>query len=136
MTGPNTYVFATAEWEAEQRDLEPKTELEQAVKVIVRLGHTDLETMKKTAGVGALKGRSGLFEVRKGGVRFYGARLAVIGGKEICVLLGAEHKKGRADADDGLLDRCEARQRTWAPIVGKAVTALEKEDEGTNAKPR
>jgi hypothetical protein len=66
--------------------------------------------------VGRLKKRSGLFEVRKEGVRLYGCRLPDLnfgdGDKSIYVLLASEQKAGRSAADDDVLDTCEERLET------------------------
>lgn len=115
--GPKSRVYACTTWAQEQEPLTPTQELEGAVAAVTRLGKEGLELICRTSMVTfPMKETGGLFEVRRGGVRFYGARLTKEP-REICVLLGAEHKKGKSAADKKMLARCAVDAETFRKVI-------------------
>lgn len=93
--------------------LTPTEDVLSAIAKVSKFGHTDFETITRMGFVTRLSRRSGLFEVRKNGVRFYGGRLPSTEvsdrTKSIYVLLASEQKSGKSEADPQLLDDCEKR---------------------------
>ncbi len=100
-------VVSNDDWGTEQASIKKRNDVLRAGAKVEVLGQHGLETAKQQKFCTfPMRGRSGLFEIRVNGVRFYGGRLGTAEKREVSVLLGAEDKDGNNEADRRILDRC------------------------------
>jgi hypothetical protein len=120
--GEVAVVLVSKSWRKDRDGMTPEQHVLDAMKVLISLANTVLETAVGMNSCSKLQGRHGLHEIRKKGVRFYGARLGPVatadGERVAIVFAGAEQKSGRTPPDEDLLDRVERslgglRDRYW-----------------------
>jgi len=109
--GSVAVILATSAWVRARDGMTPEEDVMRALKTSRALAGTPLDRMVRMNGMSRLRGRSGLFEIRCNGVRFYGGRVgrctALGQVLELLVLAGAEQKSGKTNVDEELLDRVE-----------------------------
>lgn len=110
--GQVAVVCVSRAWLRDRDGLTPEQDVINAMKTMLSLAETPLQTAFGRNSCSRLKGRDGLFEIRRNGVRFYGGHIGETSeaGQRLAVLafVAAEQKAGRTAADAALLDRAEA----------------------------
>lgn len=107
-------VLGSKSWRRDVAGMTPERDVDSATQTAMALAGLPLDTAIRTASCSRLTGRGGMFEIRRNGVRFYGAKVGevVVDGRPIAVVaivvVAAEQKGGRAQANSALLDRAEA----------------------------
>lgn len=120
-SGTAATVLGSPNWVAVRDGLTPTSDVENALLKAGQLGSEPLEKCARMKWVTfPMKGRSGVFEIRVRGIRFYGGRIAKVGGSDVLVLLGAEQKAGNLQADTNVLDGVEREltrlQKVWSEL--------------------
>jgi hypothetical protein len=131
-SGTEAVVLGTDKWRSIQLAMTPERDVDRATVHVRQLANTALDTAIKTGWCSRLRGRSGLFEVRVNGVRFYGGQIGTTTGSNrpllVLTFVGAEHKGGR-QASAAVLDEAEAviealRRRVELAEQAATVTSL------------
>lgn len=105
-------LFIAAECRTEFGSITPTEDLANAVAKLRKLEEEGLQKICRLNFCSfPLKGTDGLFEIRNNGVRIYGCRISTISIRlELLVLLGAEQKAGKEEANKSLLLRCQKKE--------------------------